>query len=56
MTTGGDVVRAAGGLVVRAGPGGDSEIALNSTYMPKGTVNGNAVRQIAVVGKPGQLP
>jgi hypothetical protein len=35
---------------------GDSEIALNSTYMPKGTVNGNAVRQIAVVGKPGQLP
>jgi hypothetical protein len=35
---------------------GDSEIALNSTYMPKGTVNGNAVQQIAVVGKPGQLP
>lgn len=35
---------------------GDSEIALNSTYMPKGTVNGNAVQQIAVVDKPGQLP
>ena len=35
---------------------GDSESALNSTYMPKGTVNGNAVEQIAVVGKPGQLP
>ena len=35
---------------------GDSEIALNSTYMPKGTVNGNAVEQIAVVNKPGQLP
>jgi hypothetical protein len=35
---------------------GDSQIALNSTYMPKGTVNGNAVQQIAVVGKPGQLP
>ena len=35
---------------------GDSEIALNSTYMPKGTVNGNAVEQIAVVDKPGQLP
>jgi hypothetical protein len=24
--------------------------------MPKGTVNGNAVQQIAVVDKPGQLP
>jgi hypothetical protein len=35
---------------------GDSQIALNSTYMPKGTVNGNAVQQIAVVDKPGQLP
>jgi hypothetical protein len=35
---------------------GDSEIALNSTYMPKGTVNGNAVLQIAVVNKAGQLP
>jgi hypothetical protein len=35
---------------------GDSQIALNSTYMPKGTVNGNAVQQIAVVGKPDQLP
>jgi hypothetical protein len=35
---------------------GDSQIALNSTYMPKGTVNGNAVRQIAVVDKAGQLP
>jgi hypothetical protein len=35
---------------------GDSEIALNSTYLPKGTVNGNAVQQIAVVDKPGQLP
>jgi hypothetical protein len=35
---------------------GDSQIALNSTYMPKGTVNGNAVLQIAVVGKAGQLP
>jgi hypothetical protein len=35
---------------------GNSEIALNSTYMPKGTVNGNAVEQIAVVDKPGQLP
>jgi hypothetical protein len=35
---------------------GDSEIALNSTYMPKGTVNGNAVLQIAVVDKAGQLP
>ena len=35
---------------------GDSQIALNSTYMPKGTVNGNAVLQIAVVDRPGQLP
>jgi hypothetical protein len=35
---------------------GDSQIALNSTYMPKGTVNGNAVQQIAVVNRPGQLP
>ena len=35
---------------------GNSQIALNSTYMPKGTVNGNAVEQIAVVNKPGQLP
>ena len=35
---------------------GDSQIALNSTSMPKGTVNGNAVRQIAVVDKAGQLP
>ena len=35
---------------------GDSQIALNSTYMPKGTVNGNAVLQIAVVDKAGQLP
>ena len=35
---------------------GDSQIALNSTSMPKGTVNGNAVLQIAVVGKAGQLP
>ncbi len=35
---------------------GDSQIALNGTYMPKGTVNGNAVQQIAVIGKPGQLP
>ena len=35
---------------------GDAEIALNSTYMPKGTVNGNAVLQIAVVDKAGQLP
>jgi hypothetical protein len=35
---------------------GDSQIALNSTSMPKGTVNGNAVQQIAVVGKLGQLP
>ena len=35
---------------------GDSQIALKSTYMPKGTVNGNAVLQIAVVDKPGQLP
>jgi hypothetical protein len=35
---------------------GDSQIALNSTYMPKGTVNGNAVLQIAVVGKAGELP
>ena len=35
---------------------GDSQIALNSTSMPKGTVNGNAVLQIAVVDKPGQLP
>jgi hypothetical protein len=35
---------------------GDSQIALNGTYMPKGTVNGNAVRQIAVVEKAGQLP
>jgi len=35
---------------------GDSQIALNSTYMPKGTVNGNAVLQIAVVNRPGQLP
>jgi hypothetical protein len=35
---------------------GDSQIALNSKYMPKGTVNGNAVQQIAVVDKPGQLP
>jgi hypothetical protein len=35
---------------------GDSQIALNGTYMPKGTVNGNAVLQIAVVDKAGQLP
>jgi hypothetical protein len=35
---------------------GDSQIALTSTSMPKGTVNGNAVLQIAVVDKPGQLP
>jgi hypothetical protein len=35
---------------------GDSQIALNSTHMPKGTVNGNAVLQIAVVDKTGQLP
>jgi hypothetical protein len=35
---------------------GDSEIALNSTYMPMGTVNGNAVLQVAVVDKAGQLP
>jgi hypothetical protein len=35
---------------------GNSETALNSTYMPKGTVNGNAVLQIAVVDKAGQLP
>ena len=35
---------------------GDSQIALNSTYMPRGTVNGNAVLQIAVVDKAGQLP
>ena len=35
---------------------GDSESALNSTYMPKGTVNGNGVQQLAVVDKPGQLP
>jgi hypothetical protein len=35
---------------------GDSQIALNNTYMPKGTVNGNAVLQIAVVDKVGQLP
>ena len=35
---------------------GNSQIALNSTYMPKGTVNGIAVEQIAVVNKPGQLP
>jgi hypothetical protein len=35
---------------------GDSQIALNSTYMPRGTVNGNAVQQIAVVDNPGQLP
>jgi hypothetical protein len=35
---------------------GDLEIALNSKYMPKGTVNGNAVQQIAVTDKPGQLP
>jgi len=35
---------------------GASQIALNSTSMPKGTVNGNAVLQIAVVDKPGQLP
>jgi hypothetical protein len=35
---------------------GDSQIALNSKSMPKGTVNGNAVQQIAVVDKPGQLP
>jgi 8-oxo-dGTP diphosphatase len=33
VTTGGDVVRAAGGLVVRAGPGGDSEVAL--VHRPK---------------------
>ena len=32
------------------------EIGLNGTYMPKGTVNGNAVQRIAIVGKPGQLP
>jgi hypothetical protein len=35
---------------------GDSQIALNSTFMPKGTVNGNAVLRIAVVDKAGQLP
>jgi hypothetical protein len=36
---------------------GDSQIALNSTCMPKGTVTGNAVQQqIAVIGKAGQLP
>jgi hypothetical protein len=35
---------------------GDSQIALNGTHMPKGTVNGNAVLQIAVVDKAGQLP
>jgi hypothetical protein len=35
---------------------GDSQIARNSTSMPTGTVNGNAVLRIAVVGKPGQLP
>jgi hypothetical protein len=35
---------------------GDSQIALNNRYMPKGTVNGNAVLQIAVTDKPGQLP
>jgi hypothetical protein len=35
---------------------GDSQIALNGTSMPGGTVNGNAVLQIAVAGKAGQLP
>jgi len=35
---------------------GDSQIALNSTSMPRGTVNGNAVQRIAVVDKAGQLP
>ncbi len=35
---------------------GDSQIALNGTSMPKGTVNGNAVLRTAVVGKAGQLP
>jgi len=35
---------------------GDSQVSLNGTYMPKGTVNGNAVRRIAVVDKAGQLP
>ncbi|HUZ38821.1 MAG TPA: CU044_5270 family protein [Streptosporangiaceae bacterium] len=35
---------------------GDSQIALNGTTMPRGTVNGNAVLRIAVVGKAGQLP
>jgi hypothetical protein len=39
-----------------AGPAGDSQIARNSKYMPKGTVNGNAVQQIAVIDRPGQLP
>ncbi|HEV2371635.1 MAG TPA: CU044_5270 family protein [Streptosporangiaceae bacterium] len=35
---------------------GDSQIALNSTSMPKGTADGNAVLRIAVVDKAGQLP
>ncbi len=35
---------------------GDTEIAVHANHMPKGTVNGNAVLQIAVVDKPGQLP
>ena len=35
---------------------GDTEIAVHAKHMPQGTVNGNAVLQIAVVDKPGQLP
>ena len=35
---------------------GDAQITVNSTSMPKGTVTGNAVLRIAVVGRPGQLP